>query len=74
MYSFFKEINNEEEIMCKFKVILVRVDPVRFAVVCEACQLAAAVVLVVDRAGHVFEVLQVRPDHHVTQRDEVAVL
>lgn len=54
--------------------ILVGVDPVRLAVVCEAWQLAAAVVLVVDRAGHIFKVLEVRSDYHVTQRYEVAML
>lgn len=58
----------------KNEFILVRVDPVWLAVMCEAWQLAAAVILIVDRAGHIFEVLQVRPDNHVTQRYEVTVL
>lgn len=54
--------------------ILVRVNPVRLPVVREAGELAAAVVLVVHGAGHVLQVLQVRADHHVAQRYEVAVL
>lgn len=54
--------------------LLVRVDPVRLSVVREAGQFAAAVVLVVHGAGHVLQVLKVRPYHHVAQREEVAVL
>lgn len=46
----------------------------RLAVVGEAGQLAAAVVLVVHGARHVLQVLQVRADHHVAERKEVAVL
>ena len=41
---------------------------------CDACELSAAVVLVVDVVGDVLEVLEVRPDEHVAQWDEVAVL
>lgn len=44
------------------------------AVVREAGELAAAVVLVVHGAGHILQVLKVRPDHHVAQGQEVAVL
>lgn len=40
----------------------------RLAVVGEAGQLAAAVVLVVHGARHVLQVLQVRADHHVAER------
>ena len=37
-------------------------------------QLSTPEVFVVDVVGHFFEVLQVRPDQHVPQRHEVAVL
>lgn len=54
--------------------VLVRVNPVRFPIVREAGQLAAAVVLVVHGAGHVLEILKVSPDHHVAKRQEITVL
>lgn len=54
--------------------ILVGINPVWFAVVREAGQLATAVVLVVHRAGHVLQVLKVCPDHHVAESQEVAML
>lgn len=53
--------------------VLVGVNPVGLAIVGEAGQLAATVVLVMDRASHVLQVLKVRSDHHVAQGNEVAV-
>ena len=41
---------------------------------CDARELPASVVLVVDVVGDVLEVLEVRPHQHVAQGDEVAVL
>ena len=37
-------------------------------------ELPAPVVLVVDSVGHLLQVLEVGPDQHVAQRDEVTVI
>lgn len=46
----------------------------RFSVVRQAGELAAAVVLVVHGTGDVLQILEMRPDHHVAERQEIAVL
>lgn len=58
----------------KTKTANLLVGQTRFAVVAEAGELSAAVVLVVNVVGDVLEVLKMCSHHHVAEGDEITML
>lgn len=65
-HSINERVKNDER-ESRPSALLVRIDPVRFPIIREACKFAASIIFIVNRASDILQVLQVRSDDHVAE-------